>query len=84
MPEISRFFGIVITMYFRPTEHNPPHFHAKYGRHNAVIDIQTLAVIEGKLPARELLLVKMWAIKYQGQLLDIWNRQVFNKLPPLD
>lgn len=48
MPEISRFFGIIITMYF--TEHNPPHFYARYGEHKAEVAIQTLSVIAGRLP----------------------------------
>lgn len=50
MPEISRFYGIVIQMYFG--DHPPPHFHAIYGGHKAVIDIETLALIEGELPPR--------------------------------
>ena len=55
MPEISRFFGIVITMYF--DEHNPPHFHARYGSDRAAIEIATLQVREGRLPSRALGLV---------------------------
>jgi hypothetical protein len=45
MPEISRFLGIIMTMYF--SEHNPPHFHARYGEHKAEVAIQTLSVIGG-------------------------------------
>lgn len=48
MPIISRFFGIIIRMFFN--EHAPPHFHADYAGHRAVINIRTLEVIEGKLP----------------------------------
>jgi hypothetical protein len=50
MPEISRFLGIIIGMFFN--EHNPPHFHARYGNDQAEIDIQTLRIIEGNLPRR--------------------------------
>ncbi|WP_281167498.1 DUF4160 domain-containing protein [Spirosoma luteum] len=48
MPEISRFYGIIITMYF--SDHNPPHFRARYGNDKAECDIQTLQVLAGKLP----------------------------------
>jgi len=59
MPEISRFYGIVIKMYF--DDHNPPHFHAEYGEHEALIEINTLALIAGNLPARAMGLVTEWA-----------------------
>jgi hypothetical protein len=50
MPEISRFYGVVIRMYF--ADHNPPHFHAFYGGQEARIDIQSLAAFSGRLPPR--------------------------------
>ncbi len=50
MPEISRFFGIVIKMFF--DDHNPPHFHAEYGDSEALIDIRSLSVFAGRLPPR--------------------------------
>lgn len=50
MPEICRFLGIVIKMYFN--DHNPPHFHAEYGDHSALIDIRTLSPFSGSLPPR--------------------------------
>ena len=59
MPTISAFYGIIIRMFF--DEHAPPHFHAQYGEHKASINIQTLALIEGKLPRRALGLVLDWA-----------------------
>ncbi|WP_077132365.1 DUF4160 domain-containing protein [Spirosoma montaniterrae] len=67
MPEISRFYGIVITMYF--SDHNPPHFHARYGDDKAEYDIQTLALLAGKLPKRTHFLVIEWAIEYREELL---------------
>lgn len=60
MPEISRFFGIVIKMYF--DEHPPPHFHAEYGEQEALIDIRTLAIISGQLSPRALGLVMEWLL----------------------
>ena len=55
MPVLSRFYGIIIRMYFQQAEHNPPHIHALYGEDMAAIDIQTGEVLEGHLPQRHLL-----------------------------
>lgn len=71
MPEISRFFGIVITMYFY--DHNPPHFHVRYENHRAVIDIRTLETSSGQLPPRVLGLVLEWAALHRAELLDNWT-----------
>jgi hypothetical protein len=71
MPEISRFFGIIIGMFFN--EHNPPHFHARYGDSQAEIDIQTLRVIEGDLPRRAKALVLEWAEEHRDELMENWN-----------
>jgi hypothetical protein len=71
LPEVSRFYGIVIRMFYR--DHNPPHFHAEYGSETAVVEIATLAVIEGRLPARALGLVVEWATIHQEELLARWN-----------
>lgn len=54
MPVLSRFYGIVIRMYFQQSEHNPPHIHAIYGEHVAAIDFQEMKVIEGELPNKAL------------------------------
>jgi hypothetical protein len=67
MPEISRFFGIVIYIYFR--EHNPPHFHAVYGETEALIEIKTLGILTGSLPPRALGLVTEWATMHQNELM---------------
>lgn len=72
MPEISRFYGIVIQMYFG--DHPPPHFHARYGGEVVKIDIDTMAVIEGKLPARALGLVIEWATLHQEELREAFQR----------
>lgn len=70
MPEISRFYGIVIKMFF--DDHTPPHFHAPYSEHEALIAIRTLAVISGRLPARALGLVAEWALRHQDEFLSLW------------
>jgi hypothetical protein len=72
MPEISRFYGIVIAMFYN--EHNPPHFHARYGRDQAAIDIRTLLVLEGRIPPRALGLVKEWASTHQEELMQDWQQ----------
>ncbi len=72
MPEISRFFGIVIKMFF--DDHNPPHFHAEYADSVALIGIRTLAVFSGRLPPRAMGLVIEWATLHQQELLADWER----------
>lgn len=82
MPEIARFYGIVIKMYFG--DHLPPHFHAIYGEYVGMFNINTLEMIEGDLPKRARELIVEWASKYQNELLDIWKSQKFIKLPGLE
>jgi hypothetical protein len=86
MPEICRFFGISIKMYFG--DHRPPHFHAEYGEHSAVIDIQTLIVINGYVPPRVLGMIVEWAAQHRTDLIDLWelaaNHQALHRLPPLE
>jgi hypothetical protein len=74
MPEISRFFGIVITMFFG--DHAPAHFHARYGQHKASISIDSLAVLDGSLPPRVLGLVIEWATLHRTELKADWDRAV--------
>lgn len=83
MPIIASFAGIVIRMYFLESEHNPPHIHCEYGEFGAAIDIRTLQILDGFLPAKEHRLVAEWMQIRQEELLDIWDTQVFRKLPPL-
>ncbi len=71
MPEISRFYGIVIRMFY--DEHNPPHFHAQYGEFNAVIKINDYALSEGYLPPKALGLVTEWANIHREELLKNWQ-----------
>jgi Domain of unknown function (DUF4160) len=72
MPEIPRFYGIVIKMYF--ADHAPPHFHAEYAEHEARIAIDTLALLSGQLPPRAMGLVGEWATLHQDELRSIWER----------
>jgi hypothetical protein len=85
MPEISRFYGIVIKMYF--ADHAPPHFYAEYAEHEARIAIGSLAVLSGNLPARAMGLVAEWATLHQKELQGLWERasklQPLNRLDPL-
>ena len=86
MPEISRFYGIVIRMFF--DDHNPPHFHAIYGDYEVLIDINILAVFAGHIPPRALGLVIEWATLHQDELINDWHRaqghEPLNKIEPLD
>jgi hypothetical protein len=77
MPEISRFYGLVIKMFF--DEHNPPHFHAEYGDLEVLVEIDKLAVIAGSLPPRALGLVMEWAVLHQQELLKLWEDARFQK-----
>jgi hypothetical protein len=86
MPEISRFLGIVIAMYYN--DHAPPHFHARYGSAKVEIDIQTLSVLAGKLPPRALGLVIEWASQHQDELMADWElarqQQTLKQIEPLE
>jgi len=79
MPTISQFFGIVIQMFWR--EHAPPHFHALYAEHEALIDIRTLEVISGRLPKRALGLTIEWAIEHREELMEDWRLCQLKQLP---
>ena len=71
MPTISAFFGILIRMYFN--DHPPPHFHALYNEFEAVIEIETLLILEGSLPRRAMGLVLEWAEVHRNELLADWD-----------
>ena len=71
MPEISRFLGIIITMYYE--DHNPPHFHVKYNEFRAKISIEGLQILEGSLPKKVTALVIEWAFEHRQELTDDWK-----------
>ncbi|HAR41638.1 MAG TPA: transcriptional regulator [Bdellovibrionales bacterium] len=79
MPELSRFFGIIIAMFY--DDHNPPHFHARYGEYKASIRIEDFAVLDGYLPPRALGLVMEWAGMHKDELLVDWKLVKENKRP---
>ncbi len=86
MPTISRFFGIVIRMYF--DDHAPPHFHADYGQHSATVRIEPAGVMAGELLPRALGLVIEWARIHAGALLADWElarrSRPLDLIPPLE
>ena len=86
MPELSRFFGIVIGVFYR--EHGRPHFHAVYGEFEAVIDIETGELISGKLPKRALGLISEWQKVHKAELSENWelarDHKTLKKIPPLE
>jgi len=72
MPEIARFYGIIIRMYF--VDHQPPHFNAEYQGYKAEYNIGDLTVIAGSLPKRAHALVLEWASFHRKELFDDWDR----------
>jgi len=86
VPEISRFLGIIITMYY--IDHPPAHFHVRYNQQKALIDIENLSVLNGKLTPRVLGLVIEWAALHQEELLANWQKakeqQPLEKIDPLE
>ncbi|MEI6244664.1 MAG: DUF4160 domain-containing protein, partial [Acidobacteriota bacterium] len=70
MPEISRFFGIAITMFY--SEHGLPHFHARYGAHEVSVEIES-GLVRGEFPARALGLVLEWRTIHRAELLEAWQ-----------
>lgn len=73
VPTLSRFYGIEIVMY--PRDHNPPHFHAFYSGHEAVVGISPIQVTEGALPSRAASLVLEWTALHQADLLRAWGQR---------
>ena len=83
MPEISRFYGIIIKMFFKPKEHEPSHIHALYGEYVGIFDLKTMEMTEGDLPIKAQGLIKEWISRNQESLLQMWDSQKLRKLPPL-
>jgi hypothetical protein len=85
MPEISRFLGIVIQMYY--SDHSRPHFHARYGGYRIKVDIDS-GVVQGTFPRRALTAVLDWYVAHIDELRDNWNRARNGRplvdIPPLE
>ena len=85
MPEISRFLGISIYMYYR--DHGPPHFHAEYGEFEITVEIEK-GVVSGRFPSRALSLVLEWSLLHKAELLADWElvsrKLPLNPIPPLE
>lgn len=85
MPTICAFYGIIIQMFW--DEHAPPHFHARYGEFEALVDIRSLEIMEGSLPRRAMAMVMEWAKEHHGELMEDWElcvrRQMPRKIAPL-
>jgi len=86
MPEISRFFGIIITIYWK--DHGVPHFHAKYQEHRAVVAIEDGRLLEGSLPPRAMGMVAEWTTIHRHELLKDWElakaQQPLSPIAPLE
>ena len=79
MPELCRFFGIVIAVFF--DEHNSPHFHAKYGGESVSIEIEALRILDGSIPPRSLGLVMEWAAIHRQELSEAWDAVSHQRTP---
>ncbi len=86
MPEICRFYGIIIRMY--GGDHPPPHFHAVYGEHEAFIEVETGQILYGYLPATALRLVQTWLAQHREEVNQDWKLaeqlRPLKKIAPLD
>lgn len=85
MPEISRFYGISVYIYY--DDHNPPHFHGVYNNQKVIIEIDSLSLIAGKFPPRALGMLIEWASIHQTELKEVWkqaeNYEKLSKIEPL-
>jgi hypothetical protein len=86
MPEINRFFGVIIRMYY--DEHNPPHFHAIYGKQEIQVTLDPIGILHGRLPNRATSMGIEWAALHQRELLANWEQmrkdQPPDKIQPLE
>ena len=86
MPEISRFLGIVIAMYYN--DHSPSHFHARYGGSEIRVNIETGEILSGNFPRRAQILVLEWLNLHRPELLEDWQlaqeHKRLNQIEPLE
>jgi len=84
MPVISRFYGLIIKMYFQQSEHQPPHIHVSYAEYAGSIIIANGEVLEGDLPNKALSLVREWLSLHREELQKMWDSQEFKTIPGLE
>lgn len=84
MPEISRFYGIIIKMFFKPKEHEPSHIHAIYNEYVGIFDLKTRAMVDGDLPQKAQNMVVEWIDLHYDRLQEMWNTQKIGKIEPLE
>ena len=83
LPTISSFYGIFILMHLTRKKHNPPHIHAIYGDYEATFYIEDGEIYNGEFPKNGKVLVKEFILKYKNELKEMWDKEVYKKLPPL-
>ena len=83
MPSISKFYGMVVKMYYLASEHNPPHIHVIYGEYIGVINLLTLEMMQGDLPNKALSIIKDWTSIHRDELIEMWTTQEFKSLSPI-
>lgn len=83
MPIISKFYGMIVKMYYLASEHNPPHIHAIYGEYIGVINLLTLEMMQGDLPNKALSIIKDWTSIHRDELIEMWTTQEFKSLSPI-
>lgn len=84
MPVISRFRGIILRMYLRQKEHNPPHIHAEYGKTMGLFSLENGEMFEGDLEKKMRSFVSNFILYYREQLMEMWEKQEFTTLQPVE
>ncbi len=84
MPIISRFYGIIIKMYFQQSEHQPPHIHAIYAEFSGSIVIADGSVLDGDLPSKAVSMIREWLAMHREEVQKIWDTQEFISIPGLE
>ncbi|MBQ7832445.1 MAG: DUF4160 domain-containing protein [Lachnospiraceae bacterium] len=84
MPVISRFRGIILRMYLRQKEHNPPHIHAQYGETVGLFSLENGEMFEGDLEKKMRSFVTNFILHYREQLIQMWETQKFSILDPIE
>lgn len=84
MPSICQFYGILIFMHLTRKEHNPPHIHAYYGDYEATFYISNGELMFGKFPKSGCVLVKQFINENREELQEMWDKEIYKKLPPIE